>query len=237
MLKKKIKYENPFTGETVERDFYFHISKGQLARLKLESELGGGLENMLAEMIANKDGKLIMDTVEKIILMACGERIGDTFDQSPEAVARFRNSEAYSELFLELCTNATACAEFISGAIPASLKNQLPAGALEEAGIDAVQLPHPLQTETDNRTHSLPDFNLGPVDEPTNAEPQGITAQDLLHMPLNDVKLLLVNPHEKGERVRNMVVAMPSEEFKRLMARFSGGNMPKPLLQIALQRD
>jgi len=242
VLKKTIKFENPFTGVAEQKDYYFHIGKGQLARLKLESELSGGLDQMLAEMIAAKDGKKIMDTVERIILMACGERVGDSFDQTPEAVARFRNSPAYDELFLELCTNAKACAEFIAGAIPASIKNQLPEDALEQAGLAAI--PHPLQTETDKRTNpgpqAAPAFDLSPVEpkpETTAVESKEITAQDLLTMPLNDVGLLIVNPHEKGHKVRQTIVEMPAPQFKQLLSRFSGGNIPKPLLQIALQRD
>lgn len=240
MLKKTIEFENPFTGERQKKDYYFHISKGQLARLKLESELNGGLDQMLQEMIAKKDGKTIMDTVEKIILMASGERVGDTFDQSPEAVTRFRNSPAFDELFLELCTSATACAEFIAGAIPSNLRNQLPDDAFEQAGIKKVELPHALQTETDNRTHpgpqAAPAFELGPV-EAKNEPVSEISLGDVLKMPPVELASLLASPSDKAQKVVAIVQGMSNDEFQRLLGRFSGGNIPRVLLKMALQRD
>lgn len=229
MLKKRIKYENVFTGEEVEKDFYFHISKGALTRLALEYQGQGGLEHVLQTMLEKKDGKTIMATMEMIILMACGERKGDEFDQSAEAVQRFRNSAAYSELFAELCTNAGAAAEFIAGAIPANIRNNLPQDVMNQ-----VELPdHPLKTETDNRQHpgpQAPDFDLSPVEKKSNS------VQDILSMTSSELTALFSKPEEGGAALA-VIQGMGDTDFARVMGKFSGGNIPKVLLKLALGRS
>lgn len=64
---------------------------------------------------------------EFLIQTAYGERSldGKTFDKSPEILRKFVNSEAYSELFMELVGNADKAAEFFNGVLPADLANEV----------------------------------------------------------------------------------------------------------------
>lgn len=228
VLKKTIEYENPFTGEMQKKDFYFHISKGTLTRLALEYDGAGGLEAWLREILDKKDARTLMDTLERIILMSCGERSGDTFDQSPEAVARFRNSPAYSELFTELCTNAESAAEFIAGAIPKNLQKHMPTNPLE-----TVELPHPLQTETAYQPPATPEFSLGPVED-NAVHPK--TAEELLGMDGRELTNLIEDRTEVGTQVRTVLVEMSNDQFKTIVRKFQGGNMPKVLTAMAFNR-
>ena len=62
----------------------------------------------------------MMTTFESIILAAYGEKSpdGKRFIKTPEIVAAFSQTEAYSDLFIELCTNAEAAVKFCNAIVP-----------------------------------------------------------------------------------------------------------------------
>lgn len=117
MLKKTITYED-FDGNKRTEDFYFNLSKAEV----LEMELGvtGGMTQMLNKIIAAQDGARIIKTFKEIILKAYGEKSpdGKKFVKSDELSIAFSQTEAYSQLFMELATDADAAAKFVNGIVP-----------------------------------------------------------------------------------------------------------------------
>jgi hypothetical protein len=132
VLKKSITYENPFTEQNVTQDFWFHISKADLARMEVEEHKevfvdkdGKRLTGMQAKMqriVEAEDGKALMPLFEDIIRRAYGRRDGDRFMRSEEIWQDFKGSGAFDELLFELCTNAEKSAEFINGVMPGNLQ-------------------------------------------------------------------------------------------------------------------
>jgi len=124
MLKKTIEYED-FNGNQVSEDYYFHLTKADLIELEMSTK--GGLHEHLQRIVASEDGKAIIAEFKNLILMAYGKRSedGKRFIKTQEMRDEFVSSEAYSTLFLELCTNATAAAEFVNGIVPAGLDTDL----------------------------------------------------------------------------------------------------------------
>lgn len=120
MLKKTITYTD-YDGIERTEDFYFHINKAELTTL-FNSERGG-LEKLLEKIIQTKDGPKIMEYFQKIIRLAYGEKSNDgrRFMKSDEIYANFESTEAYSQLFMELCTDAEKAADFVKGILPADL--------------------------------------------------------------------------------------------------------------------
>lgn len=130
MLKRPITYTNPFTEQEVTETHYFHISKADLIKMELEEhgdeyEKDGktltGMHAKLQRITDSEDGKAIMHEFEGMIRRAYGKKEGEKFLKSPEISDEFMASEAYSQLFFELCTQADAGAEFINGVIPGNL--------------------------------------------------------------------------------------------------------------------
>jgi hypothetical protein len=117
MLKKTIKYVD-YDGVEREEDFLFNLSKAEVT----EMELGvvGGMSQMLQKIVAEKDGKRIIEHFKAIILKSYGEKSpdGKRFVKSKELSDAFVQTEAYSELFMELATNADAAAAFVKGILP-----------------------------------------------------------------------------------------------------------------------
>lgn len=106
MLKKSITYVNSDSGKTETKDFYFNLTKADLA--ELEYSIPGGFDGIRDE-ITNQlnEGRVIigalLDSYKLIIAKAVGFRTPDgKFAKSKEFRDIFLASDAYSELVLEL---------------------------------------------------------------------------------------------------------------------------------------
>jgi hypothetical protein len=132
MLKKTITYVD-FNGVERQDDFYFNLSKAEVAELELSTK--GGLAESLKELVASDDGALIVAKFKEIILMAYGQKSDDgrRFIKSDDLVTEFTQSNAYSELFMLLATNAEAAAEFMNGVVPQDINAGVPQDHLEKA--------------------------------------------------------------------------------------------------------
>lgn len=124
MLKKSITYTD-FNGEEITEDFFFHLSKAELVELEMSQK--EGLSQYLENIIKAENGQEIMTIFKKLLLQAYGQRSpdGKRFVKNEGLRQEFLSSEAYSELFMELVTDADAAAAFINGIIPATLADDL----------------------------------------------------------------------------------------------------------------
>lgn len=120
MLKKRIKYTD-YDGNEREEDFYFNLSKAELIELELTTE--GGLEQMIQKITDTRDMPKLIELFKRLILMSYGEKSenGKRFIKSKELSDAFAQTEAYSELFMELATDDKAASEFINGIVPQGL--------------------------------------------------------------------------------------------------------------------
>lgn len=117
MLRKTIKYTD-YNGVEREEDYLFNLSKAECMEMELSTN--GGMENMIKQIIAEKDNEKIVNLFKKIILKAYGVKSpdGKYFRKSDEISADFAATEAYSVLFMELSTDADAAAKFINAVLP-----------------------------------------------------------------------------------------------------------------------
>lgn len=124
MLKKTITFED-YDGKMVSEDYYFHLSKAELVQLELEET--GGFGEMLQRIAAEENHKEIVKQFQRIIKISYGKKAEDgrRFSKSPEILAEFVESPAYSELFVELSTDSTAAVNFVRGVMPSGLANQV----------------------------------------------------------------------------------------------------------------
>ena len=117
MLKKTITYTD-YNGVERTEDFYFNLTKAEL----MEMEIGttGGMADMIKRIIDAKDAPAIIKTFKELVLKAYGEKSADgkRFVKSEEISNGFAQTEAYSQLFMELATDADAAAAFVNGIIP-----------------------------------------------------------------------------------------------------------------------
>lgn len=117
MFAKTIKYTD-YLGNAREETFLFNLSKAEV----MEMELGtsGGISEMMRRLLETQDGPEISKIFKTLILKSYGERSpdGKHFFKSAEISENFRNTEAYSELFMELLQDKQALEDFMIGVMP-----------------------------------------------------------------------------------------------------------------------
>ena len=115
------KYTATFTdynGEERTEDFYFNLSKAELMEMNLRK--AGGFESWIQRVINAEDQETLVDTFKQIVLSAYGEKdeTGRRFIKSPELSKAFSETEAYSDLFMKLVTDADFASEFCTKICP-----------------------------------------------------------------------------------------------------------------------
>lgn len=121
MITKTIKYTD-YNGNEREEKFLFNLSKAEL----MEMEMGttGGFAEMIQKIIETQDAPSIIKIFKELILKAYGEKSADgkrfvkVSETGVPLSIGFSQTEAYSQLFMELATDSDAAANFIKGIIP-----------------------------------------------------------------------------------------------------------------------
>ena len=118
MLKKTFKFVD-YNGNPRTEDHYFHLTQAEVTELELSVD--GGLTAMINRVVQAQNGRQIIDTMKDIILKSYGVKSPDgrRFIKNQEVRDAFVQTEAYSQLFMELATNAKAASDFVAGIIPA----------------------------------------------------------------------------------------------------------------------
>lgn len=133
MLKETITYED-YNGNQRTEDHYFNLTETEL--MKMEMSMNGGLAEMIQRVVAAQDAPSIIKVFDEMILNSYGQKSLDgkrfiKVDENGRRLADdFKQTEAYSQLFMKLATDADAAAKFVNGIMPAKLaekaKNALP---------------------------------------------------------------------------------------------------------------
>lgn len=117
MIKKTITYIDYNDNERTE-DFYFNLSKAELTEMELTET--GGLVNLINKIIAEQDNKAIIKMFKDLVIKSHGVKSADgrKFIKNENTREDFTQTEAYSEIFMELATDADAAAVFVKGILP-----------------------------------------------------------------------------------------------------------------------
>lgn len=124
MIKKTITYTDFNGGERTE-DFYFHLTKAEIT--KMEMSVNGGMAERIQRIVSAQDQPAIIEVFEDLIKKSYGVKTPDGrgFVKRKEDLEAFMATEAYSQLFMELATDADAAQKFVNGIIPADLSKQI----------------------------------------------------------------------------------------------------------------
>lgn len=125
MLKRTFTYPK-FDGGTTTDTFYFNLSEAEVT--KLVSQNGDfTLDKVLNKMTEESRAKDLLDEFDKIIQISVGRisEDGKRFEKSEEYTKAFLETEAYSQLFMELISDGKKAAEFINAIIPSKLSESI----------------------------------------------------------------------------------------------------------------
>lgn len=131
MIKKTITYTD-YNGVERTENYYFNLSKAEVMEMEMTAE--GGMAESIQKIVDAKDTPSIIRVFKDLVLKAYGVKSDDgrrfmkTKPDGSRYADEFKETEAYSQIFMELATDADAAAKFINGIIPADLaqKSALP---------------------------------------------------------------------------------------------------------------
>lgn len=117
MLKKTITYKDFNDVERTE-DFYFNLTAAEVTEMEMST--AGGLAEMIQRIVSAKDIPSIIKIFKDLILRAYGVKSpdGKRFMKSDVISEEFAQTNAYSQLFMELASDADKAAEFVNAIIP-----------------------------------------------------------------------------------------------------------------------
>lgn len=123
MFKKTITY-NDYNGVERTEDFYFNLTKAEV--MEMEMTTTGGFADQINKIIAAKDNSTIVKIFKDLVIKAYGEKSPDgrRFIKNDEVKTAFAETEAYSNLFMELATNSEAAIGFVNGILPQMKKQE-----------------------------------------------------------------------------------------------------------------
>lgn len=131
MITKEITYTD-YNGQERTEKYQFNFTKAELTEMELS--VNGGLSAMMERIKETDDRPELMRIFKELILKAYGAKSADgkRFVKSDELRTEFSQTEAYSELYMELVTNTESAITFFNGLIPNDIK---------AAGDKVVQMP------------------------------------------------------------------------------------------------
>lgn len=134
MIKKTVTYTD-YNGVERTENHYFNLSKAEV--MEMEMSTNGGMAESIQKIVDAKDVPSIIRIFKDLVLKAYGVKSDDgrrfmkTKPDGSRYADDFKETEAYSQIFMELATDADAAAKFVNGIVPADLAQK--AAALPKA--------------------------------------------------------------------------------------------------------
>lgn len=132
MIKLTEKYKDFNDVERTE-DFYFNLTEAEV--MEMEMSTSGGLAETIQRVIAAQDAPAIIKIFKKLVLDSYGVKSADgkRFMKSDALREEFEQTNAYSNIFMRLATDADAASKFVNGIMPANMveKSSIPAPAVK----------------------------------------------------------------------------------------------------------
>lgn len=124
MIKKTITYVD-YNGTERSEDFYFNLSKAELMEMEMGTK--GGLTEELQRIINAQDTPEIIKVFKGLLLKSYGQKSpdGKRFIKSAELSEEFEQTEAYSQLFMELATDDKKASDFVNGIMPSDISAEV----------------------------------------------------------------------------------------------------------------
>lgn len=124
MIKKTVTYTD-YNGVERTENFYFNLSEAEVMEMEMSTE--GGMAESIQKVVDAKDAPAIIRVFKDLVLKAYGVKSDDgrrfmkTKPDGTRYADDFKETEAYSQIFMELATDADAAAKFVNGIVPAKL--------------------------------------------------------------------------------------------------------------------
>jgi hypothetical protein len=183
LIKKTLTYTN-VDEQQVTETAYFHLTKADL--IEMEVSMEGGLQAQIQRVIDSENGAEIINIFKMLIRRSYGQRTEEgRFVRDPTKTEEFMSSEAYSELFMSLVTDAQAAAQFVNGLIPKGVEE-------DAAKIEAANAATAAATPTETPALAKASTALGTDEDPTgltnHVTPKVLTPAEMRELDAADLQ-------------------------------------------------
>lgn len=130
MIKKTVTYTD-YNGVERTENYYFNLSKAEVMEMEMSTD--GGMAESIQKIVDAKDAPAIIRIFKDLVLKAYGVKSDDgrrfmkTKPDGSRYADDFKETEAYSQIFMELATDEDAAAKFVNGIVPADLAQKVAA--------------------------------------------------------------------------------------------------------------
>ena len=115
-----------FNGVERTEDFYFNLSKAEIADMELSTT--GGIKDMVNKILEAKDQAKLVSLFKDLIHMAYGVKSEDgrNFIKNDKVREDYFSTNAYSDLYMELATNDQFASQFFEAILPVTAEDSEP---------------------------------------------------------------------------------------------------------------
>ena len=122
MHTKDITYLN-LDGQSVTEKHHFNLTKAEAVQMNFHKK--GGIEEYAKRITEAEEYGELIELFQDLILKTYGVRDGQRFVKNPELTAKFVETGAYSELFIELATKAESAIKFFREVVPPDMQERV----------------------------------------------------------------------------------------------------------------
>lgn len=139
MLKKTITYTD-FNGNEVTEEFMFNLTKAELVEKEFSQKVT--LSDAIMAACKSNDHTVLVPFAKDLILSSYGKISDDgrRFIKSKEMATEFYQTQAYSDLAIDLMSDDKNALAFIKGIMPSDMASNIPNDlkAIEKMGLEVV---------------------------------------------------------------------------------------------------
>lgn len=198
MIAKEVAFEN-LDGEKVTRKFWFNLNKAELAKMQVRHQ---NFQSYIQAAIDSDNMERVIGVFDELLSLSYGVRDEDgiSFHKSEALWDAFKNSDAYSELFVDLLGNPEKAGEFFAGLVPRDFQDGIKT-AMKKAQAEIVDVNNNLFSQVGD----------------AQAEETGPPTHEV-KLPTVEEMPLLATPVNRGVSMQDRLAGMSEEEKAALRA-------------------
>lgn len=118
-----------FNGNERTEDYFFHLSEQEVTEMQLT--VNGGLDEYIRKIVNTQDMPALISIFKDLILKSYGEKSADgkmfikVDDDGHRLANRFAQTQAFSDLFMLLATDADEAAKFVNEIVPKNISEKI----------------------------------------------------------------------------------------------------------------
>ncbi len=142
MFKKTMTYVD-YNGNERTEDFFFDLSEAEIVDKELTTE--GGVGELIKKMINTSDYQGLVLLFKEFVLLCYGEKSADgryflkEDERGYKLANKFKQTRAYSDLFMQLASDDIAAVEFIKGVLPSAMAKEFNNTMSKDMSIDEIK--------------------------------------------------------------------------------------------------